>query len=125
MTKLMPVPERVLARLRGGNPQSKSARQRGSVACRKPGPGTHLALMLKTLGIEETTGCGCQSRVRQMDAWGCDGCREYREEIVGWLTEAAWAAKLSAVKAAALAVANGLPLTIGGLIDEAIRRAEA
>ena len=34
-------------------------------------------------------GCSCKSKIRQMNAWGVDGCREHIDEIVDWLVEAA------------------------------------
>lgn len=53
------------------------------------GPGTELHKLLSRLRIDTTEGCGCLSRIRQMDAWGVDGCRERLDEIAGWLVEEA------------------------------------
>ena len=48
----------------------------------------------------------------------------HRAEIIAHLESQKDAASLTAkLKAGALALANGLPLTIGGLVDEAIARA--
>jgi hypothetical protein len=95
------------------------------------GPGTELKKLLADLGLNEQGGCGCAVRANQMDNWGVDGCREHREEILGWLREqqekVGWATKL---KAGALAVKTGLAFSLNpfdpapGLLDEAIRRAD-
>lgn len=62
---------------------------------------------------------------RQMDEWGPAGCREHKEEILAHLRKAYsktdWATVL---KAGMIALAQGLPLTIEGLVDLAIERAE-
>jgi hypothetical protein len=95
------------------------------------GPGTELKALLAELGITEFKGCGCCDKVRQMDAWGIDGCKEHFAEIRAWLIEAqAKASWFDKVKAAALAATSGLathtdPLDIAGsLVRLAIQRAE-
>jgi hypothetical protein len=89
--------------------------------CRIIGPGGHLMRLLKSAGIVPTPECGCDNKASQMDRWGVAGCVQHREEIIGWLNEAAaeqgWAAKLS------VAWKSGC-LTIGGLVDKAIAAAE-
>lgn len=95
----------------------------------KEGPGTELKALLKSLGIEATEGCSCNKRMRLMDEWGVQGCRDRRAEIVAWLQEErdkrGWGAVLSA---AVLGVSQGLWLNpfdlLGSLVDEAIKRAE-
>ena len=52
--------------------------------------GTHLHnLIKKYLQEDYSEGCGCESMVRKMNAWGPDGCREHLDEIVDKMTEAA------------------------------------
>ena len=88
--------------------------------------------MLAELGIDPGPSCPCRRRMRQMDEWGVDGCREHREEIVGWLREGqeryGWGARITAgwrtvVSGLAWRINPGDPL--GSLVDEAVRRAEA
>lgn len=96
------------------------------------GPGTELKKILSSLGIDPAPTCDCNARAYEMDAWGVDGCRQRREEIIGWMKEGqsrwGWAAKFSAM---GKAVATGLAFRLNpldpfpSLVDEAIRRAEA
>lgn len=96
------------------------------------GPGTELKALLASLGLTPPGGCGCDDLAARMDAWGVAGCRERREDILARLranaAKVGWLAKL---KAGALAVAVGLAFRLDprdpypGLLDEAIRRAEA
>ncbi len=65
-----------------------------------------------------------------MDAWGPDGCRRHRTEIVLWLRdEAAQRSWWDKAKAGALAIGSGLAFhldpmdPLGSIVDEAIRRA--
>lgn len=95
------------------------------------GPGTEMKAILQSLGLSESSGCGCQDVARAMDQWGPSGCRLRKDQILAHLRQAqaraGWLAKL---KAAGLAVASGLALRLDpldpapGLLDEAIRRAE-
>jgi hypothetical protein len=88
------------------------------------GPGRELHELLEQLGFN-IGGCNCQEWIDRMNRWGVDGCREHRAEIIAHLEEEKDSATLTEkLKAGVLAIANGLPLTIGGLVDEAIRRAE-
>jgi hypothetical protein len=64
------------------------------------GPGDYLHnLILKWVGEGPTRKCGCEDRIRKMNEWGPDGCREHLEEIVGWLVEQAekheWVKKIT------------------------------
>jgi hypothetical protein len=82
--------------------------------------------MFSQVGVSSREGCNCDLHIDQMNRWGVEGCREHREEILGWLREGAknygWLEKLQAgINAKRL----GLPLTIEDLLDESIRRAEA
>lgn len=77
------------------------------------GPGTELKKLLTTLGITERTGCDCNAKAAQMDAWGVAGCRSHFGEIVGWMRDGAkrwgWLARLAA---GAKAVRSGVALRI-------------
>ena len=95
------------------------------IAARRGGlPGTELKALIASLGVEPA-GCGCDGFAAKMDRWGVEGCRhrmaEIAERLRGQAERLGWREKL---KAGALALANGLPLTIEGLVEEAIRRAE-
>jgi predicted Fe-S protein YdhL (DUF1289 family) len=89
-------------------------------ACRMPGPGWHLKQLLAELGITPKHNCGCEDKAAQMDVWGVAGCVRHREEIIGWLNEAA--AKQNWLTLLQAAWKSGR-LTVAGLVDEAIRRA--
>lgn len=65
------------------------------------GPGTELHKLLSKFGIRIKKGCKCRSRMVQMNQWGCDGCVENSEEILGWLKEEASARKIPFVSAVA------------------------
>jgi hypothetical protein len=95
------------------------------------GPGTELKAILQDLGLEPRgSKCSCDSHVAQMNRWGVAGCREHRDQIIGWLDEARQAtgwretlgAGFNALWKRATYIRIGDP--IGSLINEAIRRAE-
>ena len=96
------------------------------------GPGSQLWKLLESLGVKHTNSCSCISRAEQMNAWGVAGCRDHRDEILGWMREGqdqfGWREKLTA---ATRAVTTGLAFRLNpldpfpGILDEAIRRAEA
>ena len=90
-------------------------------------PGTELHDILKAMGFGiNTAGCGCQSMINKMNAWGPKGCREHRDEIIAHLEQQADAASIiDKIKAGAFAIAHGMPLSIAGLVDHAIDQAEA
>lgn len=93
------------------------------------GPGLELSRILSSVGINPKN-CSCTAKMTQMNKWGVGGCNEHFNEIIGWMRDGhsqwGWVEKL---KAAGLAVANGLAFQINpfdpfpGLISEAIRRA--
>lgn len=79
-------------------------------------PGSRLKALLAgpPFWIKGDAGCRCDERAAQMDRWGVAGCREHRDEIVGWLAERA--------------TAKGWPFAHAGaavLVDTAIRLAAA
>ncbi|WP_425618024.1 hypothetical protein NA78x_001717 [Anatilimnocola sp. NA78] len=87
--------------------------QRPDPGRRKPapdhGPGTELKKLLASVGLTDFSGCGCASKIAQMNRWGVEGCRQHIDQICGWIEEAkrkaGWREQL---KAATLATANGL-----------------
>jgi hypothetical protein len=106
------------------------------------GPGAELKQILESIGIRpiqpgkaaDGSGqgqCRCDAFAEQMNRWGVAGCRAHFLRIVAKLqttaAEYGWGDKL---KAAAMAVTNGLAFRINwldpfpGLVEEAIRRAE-
>jgi hypothetical protein len=90
------------------------------------GPGTELKKILDALGIEPTNGCQCAARQAEMNIRGVEGCNRTRAELLGWLKEGYDESALTEkVAALAMALSKGLPLTIEGVLDEAIRRATA
>ena len=96
------------------------------------GPGTELHLILESIGINPSSSCDCRGKQNLMDHWGVDGCRARFDEIVGWMKNNherwGWRDKLAA---ATKAITTGLAFKLDvldpfpGLIEEAIRRAEA
>ena len=90
------------------------------------GPGTELTALFAELDISEKPGCNCRAIAAEMDSAGVSGCRERREYFLGKLEENAklysWWEKIKAGSAAWMA---GAPLSLGGLFDEAVRRAGA
>ena len=111
-------------------PAEKPARRAKLTPVPHAGVGTELTAVLKLLGLGESAGCSCKKWQRRMDAWGVAGCRERRAEIEdhlrGEAKKVGWARSLVA---GAKAVAAGLVLNpldpAPGLLNEAIRRAEA
>ena len=68
----------------------------------KTGPGTELAALLKTIGIDaKEKGCQCKSHARRMDKEGPQWCRDNIETILGWLQTEAKKRKLPFIKTAA------------------------
>lgn len=53
------------------------------------GPGTEVKRILKRFGITASSGCSCNKRAQQMDAWGVVGCLAHHREIVAWFGEEA------------------------------------
>ncbi len=90
------------------------------------GPGTALHRLIEQLGFTFQEGCGCRGMIANMDRWGPDGCRgEHRAEILERLEKKRSEASLIAkTKAAAFALAKGLPLSIPELLELAIQQSE-
>jgi hypothetical protein len=93
------------------------------------GPGTALKEFFAMVGIAPETGCACQSLANRMNALGVDGCRREAANIVADIRERAKAYPTETwLKAAALAVANGVILNplnpFPGVLALAIRNAE-
>ena len=87
--------------------------------------GDALTALLREYGLASKSSCSCKSWAGKMNEWGVAGCREHRAEIVAHLGEAYHAATWwDTFTAAGSAVYHSLPLTLGGMVDEAIRRTE-
>jgi len=94
-----------------------------------PGPGTHLAWLIKELGIRPAGDCGCIEFAAEMDRW--DGCQQRRAEIVdrlkSKLPEVTWRKRWGAGWQLLSKHASWFRVCdpFGSIVDEAIRRAEA
>jgi hypothetical protein len=87
-------------------------------------PGFRLAELIHALGMGPKNGCNCEAMIAAMNLWGVAGCREHRAEIIEHLAKAYHTATLGQkARAAGNTLLHGGPWTIGGLVDEAIRRA--
>ena len=87
--------------------------------------GDVMTSLLKEYGLAAKSTCSCKSWAGKLNEWGVAGCREHRAEIIAHLNEAYHAATWwDTFKAAGSAVYHSLPLTLGGMVDEAIRRTE-
>lgn len=88
------------------------------------GPGTELTALFASINVTERADCNCKAISAAMDKAGVAGCRVRREFFLSKLNENAakynWWEKLKAVPGA-LSVGA---VTLGGLYDEAVRRAE-
>lgn len=88
-------------------------------------PGAELKRLFAGLQITKTDGCNCDEWISRMNAWGIAGCQEHRGEILTHLNKAyKSASNLTKIQAGFAAFSQGLPLTLEGLLDEALRRAE-
>ncbi len=90
------------------------------------GPGTALHRLIQQLGFSVQEACGCEGMIANMNKWGAEGCRgEHRQEITERLEKKRSEANLIAkTKAAAFALAKGLPLSIPELLELAIQQSE-
>ena len=87
--------------------------------------GDVMTALIREYGLAAKSSCSCKSWAGKMNEWGIAGCREHRAEIIAHLGEASHAATWwDTFKAAGSAVYHSLPLTLGGMVDEAIRRTE-
>ena len=87
--------------------------------------GDALTALLREYGLAAKSTCSCKSWAGKMNEWGVAGCRDHRAEIIAHLAEAYHAATWwDTFRAAGSAVYHSLPLTLGGMVDEAIRRTE-
>ena len=89
------------------------------------GPGTELKKILDSLGIQPIASCQCAAKQAEYNRNGVEWCKANREAILADLKTAYdEASLLTKLRAGAKAVALGMPLTIEGLLDLAIERAE-
>lgn len=69
------------------------------------GPGAELKrLLARWLGVKDSQGCRCDARAHKMNLWGCDGCEQRLDTIVGWLRDEAGRRGLPFFKPAASAL---------------------
>lgn len=88
-----------------------------------PGPGTELKKIFKTLGVPYCQ--ACNDLAKKMNDWGVEGCKAHRAEIIADIESRAM--KFNIMEWTKLGIklaAAGLPLSIAGLVDEAIRRVD-
>lgn len=103
----------------------------GSLVYLNVGPGSELTDLIHSLGLKESSTCQCEKRKRQMNLWGVDGCRANRDTIISWLKEEYKKATPEQKRIAKRkAFKSGLWTKlwrdpVAGLVDEAIRQAEA
>lgn len=96
-------------------------RQRDQVSKGLYGPGTELEKMLADTPDAAAVApaiCGCAKRVKQMNVWGVGICRAQRERIVAWFVKPC-GEKPEPV------LTEAIRDIVGGLVDEAINRADA
>jgi hypothetical protein len=90
------------------------------------GAGAELTALFAELGITEKPGCNCKAIAADMDRAGVAGCRKRRDYFLGKLNENAQLYSLGEkIKACKAAWSAGVPLTLAGMFDEAVRRAAA
>lgn len=88
------------------------------------GPGAWLLRLFAEINVTPKPECHCSEYAAKMDAWGVEGCRERRAEIISHLKDDAAKYGLGEWAVAGwTAFWQGKPLSLGGLVDEAIRRA--
>ncbi len=109
---------------------AERAKQQAAMKAAQPtatvrrGVGTELTKLIMEYGLSEKAGCNCGPIAAELDGWGVDQAERRRDEIIAHLAKnRAKASWVEMVMAGTKAVANGLPLTLGGLVDEAVRRA--
>lgn len=92
------------------------------------GPGTELMKLIEGLKLDMGPGCQCKARARKMNGWGSEGCRRNRATIIDWLKESAnktgWWDWTKAGYRLSLQPWFKVTDPFGGMVDEAIRRAE-
>lgn len=122
-----PIPEAVRKGRLFGRRNATSASREPQIAA--VGPGTEMKALLTELSLTPVSGCDCNARAAQMNQWGTIGCRENRDEIIGWLKDqqqkASWSLTVTAACKALGCTWFSILDPIGSIVDEAIRRAEA
>jgi hypothetical protein len=76
-------------------PGKRRKRKAGSLG---EGPGTELHTLLNKLRIRPALSCKCMVRIRTMNEWGPDKCRQEIDTILGWLQEEAKKRKLPFIR---------------------------
>ena len=85
------------------------------------GPGTELGKLIPDWLARQKSGCGCQDYQKKMDAWGVDGCKTRRAEIVSRLVSQ----RRMLPKPLQLLPTAAIQAAAGKLVDQAIKNAEA
>lgn len=90
------------------------------------GVGDELFDLLKEIGVSPKAGCDCRKLRLEMNQLGVEGCRERSAGLVKRMQRNAAKYGLAEWAAAGwTALAQGKPLSLAGLLDLAIQRAEA
>lgn len=91
------------------------------------GVGSEVKKILQKLKVTSRPGfCECQSWINRMNEWGPQGCRERRKEILEHLDKEFDAASITTkVVALGMAIWNGIPLSLEGILDLAITTVES
>jgi hypothetical protein len=99
---------------------------------RDEGPGTELKAIVSSLGVNPAPGCACNGLMQHMNNIGVEGCRKQFNTIVGQFKDNAegfgWG---TFIAAGFWATVTGLAFKLNpldpfpGMVEEAIRRAEA
>lgn len=93
--------------------------------CKVVGVGDHLFGIFRELGIKPASGCDCAKLRSEMNRLGADGCRDRSAGLVKRLQRNAAKYGLGEWAAAGWsALWQGKPLSLAGLLDLAIQRAE-
>jgi len=90
-----------------------------------PGVGDEFEGIAKSIGLNEKAGCRCDALRALMNKLGPDGCRERRDELISSLGESAKGLSWKETATAAVGLLfSGVAWSLGGMLDEAIRRCE-
>jgi hypothetical protein len=94
--------------------------------CRVVGVGDCFVAITRELGVKPASGCDCAKLRSEMNQLGPDKCRERKSGLVARLQRNAAKYGLGEWAAAGWsALWQGKPLTLSGLLDLAIQRAES
>jgi hypothetical protein len=96
-----------------------------AAAAASHGVGTQLMRLWRELRIKPKRGCDCRTLARDMNKLGPAGCREQRDALLARMEKNAEKYGIAdKLTAGVLALWQGKPLSIAGMLDEAIRQSE-